>query len=148
MLYYTDGIIPNIRPTRVRLPNGLTITNPDDETLFELGWKIAPPYPEYSYPDHIEWSGSDWVIVSPTQAEIDAKWENIKSIAQKKLSETDYKVLKAIEASVINGTSLEQELSPAYIAYRQALRDIYNNVNNIDPFFVQWPVLEETTNVA
>ena len=146
MLYYYNNNIPNIKPTRVRLENGLTITYPDDETLFALGWKIAPPYPEYNYPDKVEWSGSDWIIVSPSQAEIDARWEVVKSIAQKKLSETDYKVLKAIEASITNGTTIEQELSPVYIKYRQDLRDIYNNVNNIDPFFVVWPTLEEVSN--
>ncbi len=149
MLYYNnDSVIPNSRPTRIRLDNGLTITNPDDQTLLDNGWKIAPAVPNINYPDRIEWNGSEWIVVSPTQADIDAKWESVKETCKIKLAKTDYKVIKAIEASAVNGTNINDELNINVVMYRQALRDIYNNVNNIDPFFVQWPVLEESLSIS
>ncbi len=149
MLYYNENTIPNIKPTRVRLPNGLTITNPDEETLLSLGWKIAPPVPNADYPNQVVWGGSDWVVTPPSEADIATKWESIKATCQRKLAETDYKVIKAVEMSMLNGTTLEQELPFEYVQYRQALRDIYNNVGNLDPYFITWPVLagqEVTTN--
>ena len=149
MLYYKEGTIPNYRPKRLRLDNGLTLTEFDDELLFSLGWKIAPEMPEITYPNQLTWNGSDWVITPPSEADIATKWESVKATCQRKLAETDYKVIKAVEMSMLNGTTLEQELPIEYVQYRQALRDIYNNVGNLDPYFITWPVLagqEVTTN--
>ncbi len=144
MLYYKEGTVPNSRPNRIRLENGLTITNPTEDDLIANGWKIAPDVPDSSYPDRIEWNGSDWIIVSPNEFDISIKWESVKQKCKEKLAETDYKVIKAIETSVANGTAVSLDIS--IVQYRQALRDIYNNVNNLNPFFIQWPTLEETTN--
>lgn len=39
---------------------------------------------------------------------------------------------------VIGGLT-DMTLDPLMIAYRQALRDIYNNINNLDPWNIDWP---------
>jgi len=148
MLFYKNGMPPTIRPDRIRLEDGLTITNPSDTDLLNHGWNIAPEMPIAEYPNIVEWSDNNWIIRPPNEGEIAQRWFFIKETCKTKLSETDYKVIKALENTVINNTSLSAELDIKIVNYRQALRDIYNNVNNINPFFVQWPVLEETTNVA
>ena len=146
MLYYKVGFPPTTKPFRLRLDDGLTITNPTEEQLEQDGWLVAPAMPEYVYPKVVEWGLTDWVVRDPNEEEVLAQWSQVRSVCQKKLAETDYKVLKAVEATILNGTTLEQELPLSYIEYRQALRDIYNNVNHLDPFFVEWPTLQESTN--
>jgi hypothetical protein len=59
------------------------------------------------------------------------RWDEIRRDCDRRLVETDYKVIKAMEAGVAP--------DPAYVAYRQELRDLYNNVNDIDPWNVVWP---------
>jgi len=49
----------------------------------------------------------------------------------RRLFDTDYKVVKAIETG--------EPLDPIMTHYRQELRDLYNNVNNVDPWTVQYP---------
>jgi len=145
MLYYKDGQLPNSAPYRIVLSDGLSITNPTHEQLLENGWKLAPEQPYVEYPNNLEWKDGDWLVTPPTVDQINTKWVAVRSKCQKLLDDTDYKVIKAIEASVSNGTTLAEEIPQEYINYRQALRDIYNNVNNIDPFNVEWPVLTGVT---
>lgn len=148
MLFYKNGLPPTIRPDRIRLSNGLTITNPSDADLIENGWNIAPEIPQHEYPNVAEWAGDDWIIRPPNENEINQRWAFIRESCKQKLTETDYKVIKALENTILNSTTLNQELDIKIVNYRQSLRDIYNNVNNIDPFFIQWPTLEENLNVS
>lgn len=141
MLYYKSGIVPNLTPLRLRLSDGTTITSPTHEQLLAEGWLVAPDIPAYNAPDVLDWIEPNWVVRAPNQSEIGYQWTEIKALAQRKLADTDYKVLKAVEATVLNGTTLSDELPVAYISYRQTLRDIYNNVGDIDPFNVVWPEL-------
>ncbi len=141
MLYYKAGTIPNSKPQRIRLPDGTTITDPTHDQLIDNGWYVAPDMPSYTHPNVLEWQDPNWVVRGPNQQEVEASWESIKRRCEELLAATDYKVIKAVEAAVANGTSLSDELPAAYITYRQALRDIYNNVNNLDPFNIEWPVL-------
>lgn len=137
---------PIPRPFRLRLSNGLTITNPSEEQLLENGWVPAPPEPTITYPQRLEWVNQTWVLRDPNDIEIAQQWETIQARCKELLTATDYKVVKATELAAVNSTTIAQELSVNVITYRQALRDIYNNINNIDPFFVQWPTLEENLN--
>lgn len=146
MLYYKLGFPPTTKPFRLRLEDGLTVTDPTEEQLEQEGWLVAPDYPENTYPSIVEWGLTNWIVRDPNDEEIISQWHQVKNTCKQKLAETDYKVIKAVESTVLNGTTLEQELPLSYIEYRQALRDIYNNVNNLDPFFVQWPTLQESTN--
>jgi hypothetical protein len=144
MLYYKKNIVPNTKPYRLRLSDGTTVTNPTHEQLLENGWLVAPDQPEYSYPQTLFWKEPNWIVKDPGEEEIASKWEEVRRECVERLAATDYKVIKAVEATAVNGTSISDELEFNYVIYRQAIRDIYNNVNNLDPFFINWPTLEET----
>jgi hypothetical protein len=137
---------PVSRPYRLRLTDGLTITDPTEEQLTAAGWIKAPEQPVLVYPQRLDWVNNAWVVREPNSVETEQQWEQVRSRCQELLAASDYRVIKATELAAVNGTSLAVELSPLVISYRQALRDIYNNVNNLDPFFVVWPTLEEPLN--
>lgn len=133
-LYSHNGNTPAPLPNRIRLASGATRTDSATFTAEEIedaGYILAPDKPEVTYPNKLEWNGSNWIVREPNESEIKAQWGKIQKVCDKLLSETDYKVIKAYE--------LGEPLDVAYVTYRQALRDIYNNVNNIDPWNVVWP---------
>lgn len=134
-LYSKNGNYPKPLPNRIRLASGATRTDSSTFTAEEIedaGYILAPEKPEVTYPNKLEWDGTAWIVLPPSDIDNTARWEKIKQQCVSLLSETDYKVIKAYE--------LGEPLDTAYTTYRQALRDIYNNVNNIDPWNVQWPI--------
>lgn len=134
MLYSLNGAYPTHLPNRIRLSNGLTRTNNStftEEELADAGYVQVSDPPTITYPEVLDWSGTEWVVRQPNQSEIDALWITTRAECVRLLSESDYKVLKAYEA--------QQPVPTEWINYRQALRDIYNNVNNLDPYFIVWP---------
>ena len=136
MLYSYNSGYPAQIPNRIRLSNGLTRTDRSTytpEEIADAGYMQVPDQPSVPYPNKLDWTGTDWLIRVPNESEVLTQWESIKKECQKLLSDTDYKVIKAYEL----GIPLNQE----WIDYRQSLRDIYNNVNNIDPWNVVWPTV-------
>lgn len=136
-LYSFKGARPTQLPNRIKLSNGFTKTDSSTFTeadLADAGWIPVEYPPVVEYPNKLEWDGGNmqWVIRSPNDTETQFKWQEIRNECQKRLEATDYKVIKAVEAGV--------PLEPAYVNYRQALRDLYNNVNNVDPWAIQYPV--------
>jgi len=93
--------------------------------------QVSDP-PAVDSPNKLEWINGAWSVRPPNEAETALRWQRIRDECQKRLSETDYKVIKAVEA----GTSVD----PIIVQYRQELRDLYNNVNDVDPWTVQYPV--------
>jgi hypothetical protein len=134
MLYSHNGNFPTLLPDRIRLSNGMTRTDSStftNEEITDAGYiEVADP-PSYSYPDVLEWVGNAWIVRSPNNSDIANQWTLVQAEAVRLLSQTDYKAIKAYESGI--------PLSTPWTDYRQALRDIYNNVNNIDPFFISWP---------
>lgn len=139
MFYSFKGEYPvQTLPNRLRFSDGSTKTDSStftSEDLNNAGWVEVENPPEYVYPNKLEWLGDRWNVRAPNEDEIAIQWQNVRSYAVSKLAETDYKVLKAYEM----GISVE----PAIIQYRQSLRDIYNNINGVDPFNIVWPSLPE-----
>ena len=134
MLYSLNSSYPSVLPNRIRLSDGLTRTDSSTftpEEIADAGYMPVADPPTVEYPNKLEWAGTDWTIRAPNEYEVSVQWESIKKQCQKLLSDTDYKVIKSYEL----GISLSQE----WIDYRQNLRDIYNNVNNIDPWNIVWP---------
>ncbi len=134
MLYSHKGNFPTALPERIRLSNGLTRTDSStftNEEIADAGYIEVSDPPNYDYPDVLEWVGNAWVVRAPNNSDIANQWTAIQAEAVRLLSQTDYKAIKAYESGI--------PLSTAWINYRQALRDIYNNVNNLDPFFIEWP---------
>lgn len=134
MLYSYNNGYPASIPNRIRLSNGSTRTDRNTytpEEIADAGYIQVADKPSVPYPNKLDWTGTDWLIRSPNENEVTVQWESVKKECQRLLSETDYKVIKAYELAEI--------LSQAWINYRQSLRDIFNNVNAIDPWNVVWP---------
>lgn len=142
MLYSLNGSHPTQLPHRIRLSDGKTRTNASTFTADELadaGWVAVSDPPDAIYPQKVEWSTDlrEWVVRDPYNFEVAQKWFEIRQECVRKLAETDYKVIKSIETGV--------PVSAEMISYRQQLRDIYNNVNSIDPWNVAFPELPQTS---
>lgn len=134
LLYTKNGEYPKQIPHMIRLSNGSVRSDRTTFTAEEIadaGYVQVDEPPVYTYPNKLEWNGSDWIVRAPNDIEISQRWSEIRSECVNRLSATDYKVIKSFEA----GTTLD----PLMIAYRQALRDIYNNINNLDPWNIDWP---------
>ena len=135
-LYSFNGARPTILPNRIKLSNGFTRTDKSTftpEEIADAGWVQVEDPPVVEYPNKLEWDGGtlSWYTRAPNASEIAIRWQEIRNTCLSILENSDYKVLKAYEA----GVPVEQSI----ISYRQSIRDIYNNVNNIDPWNVSWP---------
>lgn len=135
-LYSFNGARPTQLPNRIKLSNGFTRTDKSTFTAEEIadaGWIQVEDPPVVEYPNKLEWNSEtlSWYSREPNTSEIAMRWQEIRNMCLTLLENTDYKVLKAYEAGI--------PVDQAFIDYRQFLRDIYNNVNNIDPWNVSWP---------
>lgn len=137
MLYTKNGSYPAPLPHRIVLSDGMTRTDSSsftEEEIADAGYVAVDSPPIADYPNKVDWTGSEWIIREPNSQETSARWDYIRKECVGRLEETDYKVIKAVETG---------DLPPIeFVTYRQELRDLYNNVNNVDPWFVQFPVLE------
>jgi hypothetical protein len=136
--YSHNGAYPTILPNRIILSNGKSRTDKTTFTVEELadaGWVAVSNPPVAIWPNKLDWDGSDWVVRAPNESEIAERWREIKSRCLTLLVDTDYKVIKAYEAGVPVDTAIVQ--------YRQGLRDLYNNVNNVDPWSFSWPTMPD-----
>lgn len=108
-------------------------SNKSEEKLNELGFDVCPEKPEIIPGQILYWKNKEWKVREPNEAELDIQWQTVKNEAVRRLSETDYIIIKAYETS--------SQVDVNAITYRQALRDIYNNINNLNPFAIEWPIL-------
>lgn len=135
-LYTKNGEYPTQLPHMIRLSNGKMRSDRTTFTAEEItdaGYVQVENPPIVEYPNKLEWDGENlqWAVRSPNDRELMTRWDDIRRECSRLLAETDYKVIKAYE--------LNELLDPAYVTYRQELRDLYNNVNDIDPWNVVWP---------
>jgi hypothetical protein len=136
MLYSKNNSYPSSLPHRIVLSDGTTRTDSlsfTEEEIADAGYAAVDNPPQTSYPNRLDWDGSDWIIREPNPSEVSQRWDYIRKECVRKLEETDYKVIKAVEVGEL--------VDPDFIIYRQELRDLYNNVNDVDPWFVEFPVL-------
>ena len=134
ILYSKNGEYPQEIPFMITLSTGMVRSDPSTfsaEEIADAGYIEAPEPPHYEYPNRLDWDGSNWFVRDPNQQEIAQKWAEIQTRCIGLLSETDYKVIKAYEQG--------DPADPAYVAYRQQLRDIYNKLGYDSPWFIQWP---------
>lgn len=133
-LYSHNEKYPAQLPNRLKFADGTTRTDKTTFTAQEIadaGYVAAPNPPTVDYPKRLEWTGSAWLLRDPNDQETNERWHQIRKNCTRLLAATDYKVIKAYES----GTSVDS----AYSTYRQALRDLYNNVNDVDPWTVEYP---------
>jgi hypothetical protein len=135
MIYSYNNQYPKPLPSRLKLPDGTTRTDPASFTPEEIalaGYVAAEDYPTVVYPNKLEWTGTSWLVRPPNNSETQQQIRQVQEHCKQMLFNTDYKIIKAFEQGV--------SIDPEFAAYRQQLRDLYNNV--ADPWFVIWPTLE------
>jgi hypothetical protein len=138
-LYTKNGEYPKQLPHMIRLSDGTVRSDRSTFTSQEIadaGYVEVENPPTVDYPNKLDWDGENlqWVVRPPSDRELMERWDEIRRECERLLDKSDYKVVKALEAKV--------DPDPAYVAYRQELRDLYNNVNNVDPWNVVWPTVE------
>lgn len=134
LLYYKPGNVPTARPLKIFLKNGLERSEYTTQELLDAGYIEAPPKPIAIFPQRVEWAGSAWSIRDPNDSEISTQIVSIREEAVRRLSASDYRVTKAVEAGVAIPDNIK--------AYRQRLRDIYNLIDVPNIWSVVWPTLE------
>ena len=130
-LYYKLGQTPAPRPARLVLQNGLARNEYSEEELLEAGYIQAPPKPLAYFPQRVDWKDGTWIVRDPSEGEKNTQIIAIRTECKKRLSESDYVVIKAQEV----GTVVSEE----WRTYRQRLRDIYNLINVENIWAVEWP---------
>ena len=132
IFYSHNGAYPVVLPNRIILSNGMSRTDKTTFTAEELsdaGWVAVSDPPTAYYPNKLDWDGTNWVVRPPNQAEIDARWSEVRSTRNKRLVETDIYIVRAYEQGIAP--------DPGWVTYRQELRDL--PANTADPFHVTWP---------
>ena len=136
-LYSYNGEYPQELPNRLHMPDGSTKTDKStftDSDIINAGWIAVEDPHEINYPNKLVWN-NEWVITEPSEDEKSIRRYQLKQECIKLLSNTDYKVIKALEKN--------EALDPVYTLYRQNLRDFYNELNNIeDPFNAKIPTIQ------
>ena len=135
-LYSLNGKFPAPLPHRILLSSGKTRTGSEsftNEEIANAGFTEVLDPPHCEYPNKIGWDSNkkEWFIREPNDSELRNQWDFIRKECTRRLEETDYKIIKAMETGL--------PVDPSYVTYRQELRDLYNNVNNIDPWNVRFP---------
>lgn len=103
------------------LPKDMSGYNIDD-------FKLAPPAPELQPGQVLDWTGDNWFVRGPNQAELDIQWAAVRTQRDSLLSLSDIYVVRSYE----NNVPVPQDT----VEYRQALRDV---TDQPDPFFIIWP---------
>lgn len=136
MLYTKNGSYPAALPHRILLSDGTTRTDSStftEEEIADAGYIAVDTPPVATYPQKVAWDGENWSIREPNYGETLAELTRVRDFCLDNLEATDYKVIKALET----GTSVPQN----YVDYRQALRDLYNEVTVENAWTVSTPFL-------
>lgn len=136
MLYSYNRQLPTRLPGKITLSDGITRTDSStfsEEELINAGYILAPNPPPVLRHQKLYWTGTSWTVLEKNQADKDQEWVEIRKICQRLLRDTDFKVLKAYEQGILPDSGI--------VSYRQALRDLYNNIHSQDPWDITWPIL-------
>ena len=136
IFYSHNGAYPVVLPNRIVLSNGRSRTDKSSFTAEEIadaGWVAVSDSPTVTYPNKLDWDGTNWVVREPNAQEISDRWREVRSIRDKKLLQTDIYVIKAYEQGV--------PVDSVIVEYRTALRDLPQNT--VNPFHVTWPTQPE-----
>lgn len=140
-LYTKDGCYPRPLPNALYFEDGTVRVESSTFTAQEIadsGWTEAPEWPTESFnalEQTVRWDTetSTYDIVDLSAEEIadnnSSVWNSLRTERDNLLADTDYMVIKAIEA----GTTISSE----WATYRQALRDLPSSVT--DPRDIVWP---------
>jgi hypothetical protein len=138
MLYSFKGAYPTQLPNKITLSNGKTRTDNTtftDEEIADAGWIVVSNPPTFSYPNKLDWDGTDWVVRSPNSSETAIKIQQVRDWCGRELTRTDYKIIKSVETGYV--------IDDAYHIFREEVRTLYDQAMqlNFDPWNVSFPKL-------
>ena len=139
-LYSLNGKYPQALPERIRLSNGQTRSDSSTFTAEEIadaGYVavVKPPYKSITHT--LDWDGTNFTSRLYNDAEIAAKWVEIRASRDKGLNQIDTMYGVTIDVDTYKSAETTAELSDDQKAAKQALRDITNQDN---PFDISWPI--------
>src|SRR6056297_564707 len=132
--YSHNGSYPTVLPNRIVLSNGMSRTDKTTftpEEIADAGWVAVTDPPTATWPNRLDWNGTNWIVRAPNQSEIDTRWAEVRRTRDMRLAESDVTILRSYEKGLTP--------DPLWVTYRQELRDLPQNT--VDPFFVSWPVM-------
>ena len=138
-LYSLNGKYPQALPERIRLSNGQTRSDSSTFTAEEIadaGYVavVKPPYKSITHT--LDWDGTNFTSRLYNDAEIAAKWVEIRDNRDQVLNQVDIMHGVTIDVDTYKSAETTAELSDDQKAAKQALRDITDQDN---PFDISWP---------
>ena len=138
-IYSLNGEYPQALPERIRLSNGQTRSDSSTFTAEEIAdaGYVAVVEPSYDQTTHtLDWDGTNLTSRLYNDAEIAAKWVEIRDNRNQVLNQVDIMRGVTIDADTYKSAETTAGLSDDQKAAKQALRDITNQDN---PFDISWP---------
>jgi hypothetical protein len=116
-LYSKDGEYPTGLPHRIVLSDGRTRTDNTTFTAEELtdaGWIEVSDKPVVSYPQYVEWNGSDWVIQEKDLNDVKLRWKSKITEARYNRETNSHPTLDTTRESqaMINGVWSASQINP------------------------------------
>ena len=138
-IYSLNGEYPQALPERIRLSNGQTRSDSSTFTAEEIAdaGYVAVVKPSYDRTTHtLDWDGTSFTSRLYNDAEIAAKWVEIRDNRNQVLNQVDIMYGVTIDVDTYKSAETTAGLSDDQKAAKQALRDITNQDN---PFDISWP---------
>ena len=138
-IYSFNGEYPQALPERIRLSNGQTRSDSSTFTAEEIAdaGYVAVVEPSYDPTTHtLSWDGTNLTSRLYNDAEIAAKWVEVRDNRNDVLSRVDIMLGVTIDVDTYKAAETTAGLSDDQKAAKQALRDITNGDN---PFNISWP---------
>ena len=138
-IYSFNGEYPQALPERIRLSNGQTRSDSSTFTAEEIAdaGYVAVVEPSYDPTTHtLNWDGTNLTSRLYNDAEIAAKWAEIRATRDDVLSQVDIMHGVTIGADTYKAAETTVGLPDDQKAAKQALRDVTNQDN---PFDISWP---------
>lgn len=152
MLYSLKNQYPQPLPFRIKLSTGQTRTDPStftEEELQDVGYVLAPEKPSLTEHQWLTWEGSEWVVHTKTQEQIDQEhlqlidnqWYIVKQQRDEILRNFDWRYIR-YQREVRLGRTPKDRIEDLDL-YTQQLADI---TNQEDPFSIVWPAFAGDAN--
>lgn len=138
MLYSYKGNYPEQLPNRIRLSNGLTVTDPSTfsaEQLADAGYVPVADPPVLLQNQTLSWTGTSWVVETVTSQDSTAQaWAAVRTVRDGTIANVEWRISRYF-SQVRLGIPPQDDIVKLD-TYVQALRDI---TKQPDPHNILWP---------
>ncbi len=138
MLYSYKGNYPEQLPNRIRLSNGLTVTDPSTfsaEQLADAGYVPVADPPVLLQNQTLSWTGTSWAVETVTSQDSTAQaWAAVRTVRDGTIANVEWRISRYF-SQVRLGIPPQDDIVKLD-TYVQALRDI---TKQPDPHNILWP---------